>query len=122
MKPEKSLPLDWEQPGLAAGLDCYNSGRFFDAHEHWEDAWRSLQGTQKPFLQALIQIAVAMHHFQHGNRLGAASLLVRARRRLEEFPPAFCGVDLDQLRTSLRAWQEALEQPAASAPPPPLIR
>ncbi len=116
------MPLDWQQSELAAGLHCYRSGRFFDAHEHWEDAWRARQGPEKRFLQALIQIAVAMHHFQQGNRRGAASLLARALRRLEEFPAACCGIDAEQLRTSLLAWQEALEQPAAVAPLPPFIR
>ncbi|MFP5276748.1 MAG: DUF309 domain-containing protein [Acidobacteriota bacterium] len=122
MSAAPSMPLDWQQSDLAAGLHCYRGGRFFDAHEHWEDAWRARQGAEKRFLQALIQIAVAMHHFQQGNRVGAASLLGRALRRLEEFPSAFCGVELEQLRTGLRAWSEALEQSAAAAPPPPFIR
>ena len=116
------MPLDWEQSDLAEGLRCYRGGRFYDAHEHWEDAWRACGGPEKRFLQALIQIAVAMHHFQHGNRIGAASLLARALRRLEEFPAVFSGVEVGLLRAGLGAWNDALEKHAASIPPAPLIR
>lgn len=112
------MGLDWETGALAEGLRCYRGQRFFDAHEHWEDAWRDWQGPEKPFLQALIQIAVAMHHFQHGNRAGAASLLARALRRLEPFPSVFAGIELQPLRASLQAWIQAL---ASQQVPPPLF-
>lgn len=116
------MALDWTQPALADGLRCYRAGEFFLAHEHWEDAWRAQQGAEKPFLQALIQIAVAMHHFQRGNCIGAASLLTRALRRLEACPPQFAGIDVEALRSSLRRWLGALQSAEAAPPPyPPIL-
>jgi len=117
------MPLDWERGDLAEGLRCYREQRYFDAHEHWEDVWRGWQGPEKPFLQALIQIAVAMHHFQQGNRVGASSLLRRALHRLQGFPPDYGGVEVEPLRESLRSWRSALEeQEPASSLAAPLIR
>jgi uncharacterized protein len=116
------MPLDWETGDLAEGLRCYREQRYFDAHEHWEDVWRSWQGPEKSFLQALIQIAVAMHHAQQGNRVGASSLLGRALHRLEGLPVVYAGVEVEPLRASLRAWSIALEQESASTPAPPSIR
>ncbi len=119
------MAIDWEQPALAAGLRCYRSSEFFLAHEHWEDVWRASEGPERLFLQALIQIAVAMHHFSRGNRDGAASLLSRSLSKLEKFPPFFAAVDVERLRESMRAWLRLLNDvrngsEAVQMPAPPI--
>jgi predicted metal-dependent hydrolase len=103
------MAIDWQQPELAEGLRCYRSRQFFLAHEHWEDVWRACEGNERLFLQALIQVAVAMHHFSQGNRAGAASLLRRSLGRLELFPADFAGVEVGRLRESMRAWLRLLD-------------
>ena len=55
-------PLDWTQGNLFAGLRCFHSGAFFEAHEHWESVWLAAQEPEKTFLQGLIQIAAAFYH------------------------------------------------------------
>lgn len=100
--------FDWQQGALAEGLACYRSGAFFLAHEHWEGVWLGCAEPEKTFLQALIQIAAAFHHLQRGNRVGAASLLSRALRKLEPYPDAFGGVAVQEVRASVRAWLCAL--------------
>ena len=116
------MPLDWENGPLAEGLACYRSRKFFDAHEHWESVWLRSAEPEKCFLQALIQIAAALHHFDRGNRAGAASLLRRALRRLDAYPAAFGGVRVHAVRESLCAWLIALDcaGPPAELPFPPI--
>jgi uncharacterized protein len=116
------MAFDWENGGLAEGLRCYRSRDFFLAHEHWEDVWRECAGQERMFLQALIQIAVAMHHFSRGNRAGAASLLRRSLNKLEKFPAAFGGVEVEPLRENIRAWLSALGNLADREIPAPTIR
>ena len=82
------MKLDWTQGGLAEGLRCYRTREFFAAHEHWESVWLATKGPEKAFLQALIQLAAALHHIQRGNPRGAASLLGSALRDLS--PTRFC--------------------------------
>jgi uncharacterized protein len=94
---------------FAEGLSCYQSARFFDAHEHWECVWMGLAGQEKALLQALIQIAVALHHFHASNHAGAASLLHRALQRLETFPARFAGVAIAELRKDVTEWLTAIE-------------
>jgi predicted metal-dependent hydrolase len=53
------------------GIELFNAGEFFDAHEALEDVWREAGGAEKPFLQGLIQIAVALHHYSTANFAGA---------------------------------------------------
>jgi len=115
--------LDWENGALAEGLACYRSGAFFDAHEHWESVWLLAPEPEKTFLQALIQIAAAFHHLERNNRIGAASLLNGALRRLQPYPAGFGGVAVEPLRQSIRAWLRQLQaQVSAPSLAHPLIR
>ena len=91
------MKLDWTQGGLAEGLRCYRSREFFAAHEHWESVWLATKGPEKAFLQALIQLAAALHHIQRGNPRGAASLLRSALQRLEPHPLLFGGIAVSSL-------------------------
>ena len=102
------MPLDWTEEALAKGLRCYCNQEFFDAHEHWEGVWLNCDEPEKTFLQALIQITASFHHLQRGNPAGTLSLLRAALRRLESFPSEFGGVAVQELRTSIRMWLEAL--------------
>ena len=103
------MPWDWTTGELAAGLNCYRKEEFFDAHEHWENIWRQSHGPEKPFLQALIQLAGALHHHRRKNPRGAQALLRAAMRRLEPYPERYGGVLLAPLRQELAAWLQALE-------------
>ena len=109
------MVLEWSSGGLAAGLACYRNEEFFETHEHWEEVWNQLAGSERLFLQALIQVSVAMHHYRRENRPGAHSLLQRALGKLERYPEDFGGVDVARLRGDLRGWLFALEN--AAVPP-----
>jgi hypothetical protein len=61
---------------------CFHSGALFEAHQHRESVWLAAQEPERTFLQGLIQVAGAFHHFQRGNYAGAISLLRSALGRL----------------------------------------
>lgn len=104
--------------GLAAGVRLFNEGEFFEAHEVLEDVWRASAGEEKTFLQGLVQLAVAFHHYSTGNKIGTASVLARARRNLEGYPAVYGGVDLGLLLTALQKWQEAFQDGLPPGPFP----
>ena len=110
------MNLDWNRGALAEGLACYESARFFAAHEHWELVWLALHEPEKSFLQALIQMTAAFHHLQSGNLAGAISLLSRTSRRLETCPDRFGGILVAPLRVEVSTWLHALENGASSLP------
>jgi predicted metal-dependent hydrolase len=64
------------------GMELFNAGRYFDAHEVWEDLWREMHGRDKLLVQALVQSAVALHHASTGNYVGAKSVMERAIRNM----------------------------------------
>ena len=101
--------LDWTRGELAEGLRCYRAGEFFAAHEHWEAVWLKMPEPEKTFLQGLIQVAAAFHHFQRGNQKGTASLLQAALRRLDPCSPSFGGISVTPLCQEIREWLRALD-------------
>ncbi len=101
------------------GITLFNQARFFDAHEVLEDVWHSARGRRRRFLQALIQVAVGLHHHSRGNLVGARSLLGRGGNTLAQYPATYAGLSLGPLRTSIEAWRRAL---AEGRPAPPLPR
>lgn len=100
------------------GVELFNAGDYFAAHEELEDVWREMEGEQRRHMQGLVQVAVAMHHHSTGNLAGARSVLDRASRNLAGADDELCGITLAPLRTSLRDWQEALSKgsPAPARP------
>jgi len=97
-----------DRTGYLAGIELFNRGEFFEAHEVWEDVWRAAPEAEKKFLQGLIQVAVAFHHHSKGNLAGARSLLERGRRNLAGYPENFGGINLSSLLQLLAGWQAAL--------------
>ncbi len=67
---------------LAFGRDELARCAYFAAHERWEEAWHLSVAPEKLAVQALVQLAVALHHLANGNRAGAASVLAKAQRKL----------------------------------------
>ena len=102
------------------GITLFNSANFFDAHEALEDVWRAAPPENKKFVQGLVQIAVAFHHYSTGNRVGMRSVLERAIRNLGEPSGSFGQIQLTELLQSLGQWREALDN-NSSLPPLPRI-
>jgi uncharacterized protein len=101
--------LDWTCGELAEGLQCYYAEEFFDAHEHWENVWLQLQGPEKVFLQGLIQLTVAFHHYRRGNQPGMKSMLQAALRKLELYTGSFGGIAVTSTCNEIREWLKILE-------------
>ena len=114
----EAAEFDWAAGAMAEGLAAYRAGNFFLAHEYWEEHWRQCRPPSKTFVQALIQLACAMHHHQHGNRRGAASQLDHALVKLQGFPASYGSLDVSALRDEIAGWIVALAGDAALTSPP----
>jgi hypothetical protein len=110
------MTFDWTHGPLADGLRDYNSGEYFAAHEAWESVWLRAPQPEKLFLQALIQVTVAMHHLTQSNPLGATRLLTAALAKLEPYPPGFATLNVPLLRDDIRAHLHLLTN--TPLPPP----
>jgi hypothetical protein len=93
---------------LGQGIIFFNAGRYFEAHEVWEDMWREAPPERRLFCQGLVQAAVGMHHRSKDNVIGARAQLKKALAKLDAtgFDPEF---DVERLRRDLRQVLEQLE-------------
>lgn len=91
------------------GLEAFNSAHFYDAHEHWEEVWLETPNPDKMFLQGLIQVAAAFHHYSRANLLGTGKLLRSGLLKLDRFPEIHGGLEIEELREAIREWLAALE-------------
>jgi uncharacterized protein len=101
-----------------SGILLFNSGEFFKAHEVWEEIWLAAAEPEKTFLQGLIQVAAAFHHYSRGNRTGAQSLAAAALEKLGKFPGDYSGINLSALRLAIREWLATPRNHPACIPVP----
>jgi hypothetical protein len=91
-------------PELARiGIEAFNSGEYFEAHEHLEDVWKADQSPGRNFYRVLIQIAVAYLQIERSNYRGAYKMLLRSRQWFHGLPEVCRGVDVRSLRDDSEA-------------------
>jgi predicted metal-dependent hydrolase len=108
---------------LQAGLALIRAGRYFEAHEELETAWRAAPPEERDFLQGLVHVAVAWYHAERGNPNGAERQLAKARRRLAAYAPSHRGLDVATLLAGLDVVEPDLLQYAVDhrvQPPCPI--
>ena len=93
VEPEPPAGLDPDDQGIR----LFNEEYFFEAHEVLEDLWKREHGKAKLFLQGLIQICAAYHHFQNGNLVGAETLLERGAQKMRAYPADYLRIDAAKL-------------------------
>ncbi|MEE2838929.1 MAG: DUF309 domain-containing protein [Acidobacteriota bacterium] len=99
---------DWGQ--VLDGIELFNREEFYDCHDTIEEIWLQESNDEQPFLQGLIQAAVAFHHYQHGKLGAARSMLSLAIEKLEGFPETHHQVLLKEFLEGLSAWKTGLDQ------------
>ena len=104
------------------GIDLLNQQEYFEAHEVLEDVWRAAPPKHKAFLQGLVQVAVAFHHYTHGNATGAQSVLRRAIENLSGERPQEASFDVEGLIAALCAWEEVIVGRSTVTPAAPNIQ
>lgn len=90
------------------GLRHFNAREFFEAHEVWEEVWLVEVEPEKTFLQGIIQIAAAFHHYRRGNSDGAETLLAAGIVKIMRFPADHRGLAIHDLREEAKFWARAL--------------
>src|SRR6202163_2712152 len=96
------MSINKQQEKFRRGVEQFNTRLFFEAHETWEEIWLASPEPEKTFLQGIIQIAAAFHHYGRGNTRGTRTLLEAGLRRLERFPDLHNELALEALREAAR--------------------
>ena len=86
-----------EELHLAHGIALFNSGKFWEAHEAWEEIWMNHPEDGRFFIQGLIQLAAAYHQLGKKVYRGVVIHLKQAQERLKLFPSDFLGIEVSPI-------------------------
>jgi len=94
---------------LADGVELFNHGRYWEAHEVWEREWTpDRKGADSGFYKGLIQVAAGCLHYARHNRRGAINKWRSGANYLRPFLPAHKGVRLTPLVDAVDALLAAM--------------
>jgi hypothetical protein len=93
---------------LQLGIDLYNAGHYWNAHEAWEQVWLDSEREMRGFYQGLIQVTAAFVHVTRNEFPGAIRLLDAGIEKLQKYPASFRGVRLEPLLTGARSARSRL--------------
>ena len=82
-------------PRWRRGIEEFNAGHFFTAHEVWEALWLESVEPEKLLLQGLVQVAAGYAKVETGQRSGALKLLTRGVEKLRHMRRAASGLALE---------------------------
>ena len=101
---------DEQKSWLDAGIAEFDSGRFWHAHEEWEDLWKSLKAQDYDILyvrgiQGMIQSAALLFQVEKQNRRGVVNMWGKLTEKLgsPENPKIvdLWGIEVEPLLTTL---------------------
>ncbi|MBA4188521.1 MAG: DUF309 domain-containing protein [Planctomycetaceae bacterium] len=107
--------------GFLKGIELFNQGEYFEAHEVWEELWMECPAAERRFIQALIQAAVAVYHLSRGNLTGATRLFHSGRRYMEPYRPTYLRLDVAHFWQQMEAHLAPALTGGATGPRPVIV-
>jgi len=131
-KPPAALePEYWqESEAYRYGIDLFNHGYYWEAHEAWESLWHAAgrRGPVATWLKALIKLAAAAVKLREGNAAGARRHAWRSLELQNELRAAlspqvtdYCGIALSEAEETAKAIAAEAESGALSTDPMRLL-
>jgi uncharacterized protein len=90
-------------PQALLGLELFNRGKYFEAHEALEAAWRAESAPIRELYRGILQAAVVYLHIRRRNYPGAIKVYLRCRKYLDRWGESCRGVQVGRLRADLEA-------------------
>ncbi|TMC81057.1 MAG: DUF309 domain-containing protein [Chloroflexi bacterium] len=96
---------------LTEGVDLFNNGRYWDAHEVWERDWTpDRKGPDSGFYKGLIQVAAGCLHYTRHNRRGAVNKWRSGTDYLRPYLPSHRGLRLAPLVARVDGFLAAMNE------------
>ncbi len=92
-------------------MRLFNRRRYLSAQQVWEEAWRTAEGSDRSFLEGLVQLACGLHlRTRRGGQRGAEHLIAQALVTLDDYQPETHGVGVATLITEVGAYLDRIRQ------------
>ena len=85
-------------PQAQIGIDQFNRGEYYEAHESFELAWMETSAPERLLYQGILQIGLAYYQISRGNFRGAMKMFKRAQKHLDSLGGSFLGVNIRKLQ------------------------
>lgn len=106
---------DWEE--FERGVNLFNVGKFWHAHEAWEIVWQRHGEDERLFFQGLIQLAAAYHQLiTKRSYRGLMNNFNKAYAKLEVFQPEYLGVFITPLLRFIEQGRKEIQPFSDEAP------
>ena len=102
------------------GLEEIRAGRYFEAHEELEEAWRAALPEERDFFQGLVHVAVAWYQAGRGRPVATGRQLEKAARRLAPFAPEHRGVNVAHVLEQVATARNRVAEGSLDLDPPQL--
>ena len=94
---------------LERGIELFNRGLYWEAHEAWEETWMSdRKGPDGGFYKGLIQVAAGCLHYRRRNRRGTVNKWRSGAGYLRAYPGVHNGTALAPLLAAVDAMLAAM--------------
>ncbi|MCK6456259.1 MAG: DUF309 domain-containing protein [Phycisphaerae bacterium] len=85
------------------GIRLFNEGQFFEAHDAWEENWRTvLHRRREQYYRAIIQSAVTLELLRRGRAAGVRKVFISSGALFDTLPTVFMGLNIPEFRRRLR--------------------
>ncbi|WP_096156801.1 DUF309 domain-containing protein [Bacillus sp. FJAT-45066] len=73
----------------------FNEGDYYTCHDLLEEIWMTEKDNL--FLKGLLQMTVAIYHYEYGNVKGARLMMKAGHLYIQKYRPKYWGVDLEKV-------------------------
>jgi uncharacterized protein len=78
----------------------FNEGDYYTCHDLLEEIWMTEKDNL--FLKGLLQMSVALYHYEYGNVKGARLMMEAGHRYIQKYRPFFWGVNLEEVNDFMK--------------------
>jgi uncharacterized protein len=104
------------------GVEHFDAGRFFHAHEAWETTWKQSRGHQdEEFFKGLSQLGAGYTHYRRGNLHGTHTLIRRGLSRIRRYGPEHQGIEVAELAAAAEEQAAAVQEAERAGRPMPQL-
>ena len=111
---EEPAPLCGDEPThFLHGREEFDAGRWWEAHEAWEEAWVAMKARQAEpkeilLMQGLIQCAALLYNHRRGTTRGVRNQWAKLQPKLDGYHGAW-GVDVPALLSMIQPYADDAE-------------
>lgn len=96
-------------PKAVEGIQLFNEGNFFDAHEELEIAWKEETGDIRDLYRGILQVAVTYLHITRGNYDGAVKVYGRSLKWTQRWNDVCRGINVKKFRSDAESVMREVE-------------